>query len=78
MQLTKIFSLRRKSSFRIEGYKYANISTVTERSFAKNWGISTTLILPRSSMWKYVKKSKHLRLLKYFTRFTKIERTKQY
>ena len=36
-----------------------NISTVTERSFAKAWGISSTLILPRSSMWKSVKKSKH-------------------
>ena len=33
-----------------------NISTVTERSFAKAWGISSTLILPRSSMWKSVKK----------------------
>ena len=55
-----------------------NISTVTERSFAKAWGISSTLILPRSSMWKYVKKSKHLRRLKYVTRFTKIEHTKQY
>ena len=83
-----------------------NISTVTERSFAKAcsnttgythvqnkgkrfvylnfaslfkaWGISSTLILPRSSMWKSVKKSKHLRSLKYVTRFTKIEYTKQY
>ena len=55
-----------------------NISTVTERSFAKAWGISSTLILPRSSMWKSVKKSKHLRRLKYVTRFTKIEHTKQY
>ena len=41
-----------------------NISTVTQRSFAKAWGISSTLILPRSSMWKSVKKSKHLRRLK--------------
>ena len=55
-----------------------NISTVTERSFAKAWGISSTLILPRSSMWKSVKKSKHLRRSKYVTRFTKIEHTKQY
>ena len=55
-----------------------NISTVTERSFAKAWGISSTLILPRSSMCKSVKKSKHLRRLKYVTRFTKIELTKQY
>ena len=35
------------------------MSTVTERPFAKAWGISSTLILPRSSMWKSVKKSKH-------------------
>ena len=55
-----------------------NISTVTERSFAKAWGISSTLILPRSSIWKSVKKSKHLRRSKYVTRFTKIEHTKQY
>ena len=55
-----------------------NISTVTERSFAKAWGISSTLILPPSSMWKSVKKSKHLRRLKYVNRFTKIEHTKQY
>ena len=55
-----------------------NISTVTERSFAKAWGISSTLILPRSSMWKSVKKSKHLRRFKYVSRFTKIEHTKQY
>ena len=54
------------------------ISTVTERSFAKAWGISSTLILPRSSMWKSVEKSKHWRRLKYVTRFTKIEHTKQY
>ena len=32
-----------------------NISTVTELSFAKSWSISSTLILPRSSMWKSVK-----------------------
>ena len=55
-----------------------NISTVPERTFAKAWGISSTLILPRSSMWKSVKKSKHLRRSKYVTRFTKIEHTKQY
>ena len=42
-----------------------NISTVTERSFAKVWGISSTLILHRSSMWKSVKNSKHVRRLKY-------------
>ena len=54
------------------------ISTVTERTFAKSWGISSTIILPRSSMWNSVKKSKHLRRLKYVTRFTKIEHTKQY
>ena len=34
-------------------------STVTERPFTKAWGISSTLILPRSSMWKSVKQSKH-------------------
>ena len=55
-----------------------NISTVPERSFAKAWGISSTLILPRSSMWKSVKKSKHWRRLKYVTRFKKIEHTNQY
>ena len=55
-----------------------NISTVPERSFAKAWDISSTLIVPRSSMWKSVKKSKHLRRSKYVTRFTKIEHTKQY
>ena len=55
-----------------------NISTVPERSFAMAWGISSTLMLPRSSMWKSVNKSKHLRRLKYVTRFTKIEHTKQY
>ena len=58
------------------------ISTVTERTFAKSWGISSTLIFPRSSMWKSVKKSKHemcqVRHLKYVTRFTKIELTKYY
>ena len=41
-----------------------NISTVTERSFAKSWGISSTLILPCSSMWKSVKKSKRVRRFK--------------
>ena len=55
-----------------------NISTVTELYFAKAWGISTTLILPRSSMWKSVKKFKHVRHFKYVTHFTKIEHTKQY
>ena len=55
-----------------------NISTVTERSFAKAWDISSTLILPCSSMWKSVKKSKNVRRFKYVTRFTKIEHTKQY
>ena len=35
------------------------ISTVTERPFAMAWGILSTLVLPRSSMWKSVKKSKH-------------------
>ena len=55
-----------------------NISTVSERSFAKAWGISSTFILPRSSMWNSVKKSKHVRRFKYVTRFTKIEHTKQY
>ena len=35
------------------------ISTVTERPFAMAWGISSSLILLRSSMWKSVKKSKH-------------------
>ena len=55
-----------------------NIATVIEPSFAKPWGISSTLILPRSSMWKSVKNSKHVRRLKYVSRFTKIEHTKQY
>ena len=35
------------------------ILTVTERPFAKSFGILSSLILPRSSMWKSVKKSKH-------------------
>ena len=35
------------------------ISTVNERPFPKAWGISSTLILPHSSMWKSVKKSKN-------------------
>ena len=34
-------------------------STVTVRPFAMAWGILSTLILPRSSMWKSVKKPKH-------------------
>ena len=55
-----------------------NISTVTERSFAKAWCISSTLILPCSSKWKSVKKSKRVRRFKYVTRLTKIEHTKQY
>ena len=56
-----------------------NISTVTERSFAKAWGIFyCTLILPCSSMWESVKKSKRVRRFKYVTRFTKIEHTKLY
>ena len=55
-----------------------NISTVTERSFAKAWDISSTLIFPCSSMWKSVKKYKNVRRFKYVTRFTKIEHTKQY
>ena len=35
------------------------ISTVTERPFAKAFGISSSIILPRSSLWKFVKKSQH-------------------
>ena len=35
------------------------MTTVTERPFAKHWGISLTLILPLSSMCQSVKKSKH-------------------
>ena len=57
-------------------------STVTERPFAKSWGISSTLILPRSSMWNSVKNKNtemcQVRRLKYVNRFTKIEHTKQY
>ena len=34
------------------------ISTITEQPFAKAWGRSSSLILPRLSMWKSVKKSK--------------------
>ena len=55
-----------------------NISTVTERSFAKAWGISSTFILPRSSMWKSVKNLNTCDVFKYVTRYTKIEHTKQY
>ena len=55
-----------------------NISTVPERSFAKAWGISSTLILPRSSMWKSVKNLNTCDVFKYVTRYTKIEHTKQY
>ena len=57
-------------------------STVTERPFAKAWGISSTLILPRSSMWMSVNNQNtemcQVRRLKYVTLFTKIEHTKQY
>ena len=57
------------------------MSTVTQRPFANSWGISSTLILPRSSMWKSVKNQNtemcQVRRLKYVTRFTKIEHTKQ-
>ena len=35
------------------------IATATQRPLEKACGISSTLILPRSSMWKSVKKSKH-------------------
>ena len=56
MQLNKFLIFRRKTRFRIDGDKYAK---TTERPFAKAWGISYSLILPRSSMWKSVKKSKH-------------------
>ena len=34
------------------------ISTITEQHFAKDWGRSSSFILPRSSIWKSVKKSK--------------------
>ena len=34
------------------------ISTITERHFSKDWGRSSSLILPCSSIWKSVKKSK--------------------
>ena len=34
-------------------------STITERPLAKAWGCSSSLILPSSSIWKSVKKSKH-------------------
>ena len=34
------------------------ITTITERHFTKDWGRSPSLILPRSSIWKSVKKSK--------------------
>ena len=34
------------------------ISSITEQPFTKAWGRSSSLILPRSSMWKSVKKSK--------------------
>ena len=55
-----------------------NISTVTERSFAKAWDISSNLILNCSSMWNSVKQYKNVRRFKYVNRFTKIEHTKQY
>ena len=51
MQITTIFTLHRNSSCRIEGHKCVKMSTVPERPFAMAWGISSTLILPRSSMW---------------------------
>ena len=57
------------------------MSTVTERPFDKAWDISSTLILPRSSMWKSVKNQNtemcQVRRLKYVTFFTNIEHTKQ-
>ena len=34
-------------------------STITERPLAKAWGRSSSLILPSSSIWKSVTKSKH-------------------
>ena len=47
------------------------MSTVTERPFAKAWGISSTLIFPRLSMWKNVKNQNtemcQVRRLKYVT-----------
>ena len=53
------------------------MSTVTEQPIAKACGISSTLILPRSSMWKSVKNQNtemcQVRRLKYEIRFTKIE-----
>ena len=57
------------------------MSTAPERPFAKAWGTLSTLILPRSSMSKSVKNQKkemcQVRHLKYVTRFTKMEHTKQ-
>ena len=35
-----------------------NNSTITERPFANAWGRSSSLILPSSSIWKSIKKSK--------------------
>ena len=55
-----------------------NISTVTERSFAKAWGIFVYLNFASLFNVEVCQKSKHLRRLKYVTRFTKIEHTKQY
>ena len=47
------------------------MSTVTERPFDKAWGISSTLIVPRLSMWKNVKNQNtemcQVRRLKYVT-----------
>ena len=58
------------------------MSTVTELPFAKALGILSTLILPRSSMWKSDKNKNteicQVRRLKYATRFTKFENRKQY
>ena len=82
MQLTKFSTLSRKSSFRIKVTNMQKNSTATERPFAKAWGISSTLILPRSLIWKSVKNQNtemcQVGRLKYVTRFTKTELTKQY
>ena len=58
MQLTKNFTLLRKSGFCIAGHKYGKISSITERPFAMAWGRSSSIILRRSSIWKSIKKSK--------------------
>ena len=58
------------------------ISTVTERPFAKAWGISSTLIYIARQCASLSKNPNAdmcpVRCLKYVTRFTKIEHTKQY